>query len=126
VNREDANERRGAANRLVDRVRSPEDFPQVFIYPEGTTTNRSCLVQYKPGAFRCRKPVQPVLIRFPNHFDCITWTWDSPSLGKTIFYTICQLYNRMEVEFLPIYHPSEAELNNASLYASNLGKLMSE
>lgn len=34
---------------IVDRVNSPHDWPQIMIFPEGTCTNKTCLIQFKPG-----------------------------------------------------------------------------
>lgn len=51
---------------------------QILIFPEGTCTNRSCLITFKPGAFYPAVPVQPVLLRYPNKLDTVTWTWDGP------------------------------------------------
>jgi hypothetical protein len=51
---------------------------QVLIFPEGTCTNRSCLITFKPGAFYPGVPIQPVCIRYPNKLDTVTWTWEGP------------------------------------------------
>lgn len=51
---------------------------QVLIFPEGTCTNRSCLITFKHGAFYPGVPVQPVCIRYPNKLDTVTWTWEGP------------------------------------------------
>lgn len=53
-------------------------FPQIIIFPEGTCTNRSCLLSFKPGAFYPGVPVQPVCIKYPNALDTVTWTWEGP------------------------------------------------
>lgn len=49
-----------------------------MIFPEGTCTNRSCLITFKCGAFYPGVPVQPVCIRYPNKLDTVTWTWEGP------------------------------------------------
>ncbi len=66
-------------------------------YAEGTCTNRECLISFKPGAFIPGIPVQPVVIQYKNKFDCMTWTWDSPSMMRLLFYTLCQFHNYMEI-----------------------------
>ena len=50
-----------------------------MLFPEGTCTNRSCLIQFKPGAFYPGAPVQPVVVRYPNRLDTVTWTWEGPN-----------------------------------------------
>jgi len=56
----------------------PTILRQVMIFPEGTCTNRSCLITFKSGAFYPGVPVQPVCIRYPNKLDTVTWTWEGP------------------------------------------------
>jgi hypothetical protein len=96
------------------------------MFPEGTTTNRSCLAKFKPGAFKPGVPVQPVLIRYPNRLDSCTWTWDGESAYKAIYYALAQFTNWMEVEFLPVYEPTEEEREDESLYCKNVETLMAK
>jgi hypothetical protein len=67
---------------IIDSSRIKRPFTcihfQILIFPEGTCTNRSCLITFKPGAFYPAVPVQPVLLRYPNKLDTVTWTWDGP------------------------------------------------
>lgn len=104
VDRDDPNSRNVCKNEIRDRVKSNKGrnyslkninkqykrnrltnyniftgWPQVFIFPEGTCTNRSALAEFKLGAFKPGVPVQPVIIRYPNRLDCLTWTFDGPS-----------------------------------------------
>lgn len=80
VQREDPNSRQNTIKNIVDRARSEEDWPQVVIFAEGTCTNRTALIKFKPGAFYPGVPVQPVLLRYPNKYDTFTWTWDGPGV----------------------------------------------
>ncbi|CAF89448.1 unnamed protein product, partial [Tetraodon nigroviridis] len=43
-----------------------------------------------------------------------------------LWLTLCQLHNAMEIEYLPVYTPSEEEKENPSLFASNVRKLMAK
>ena len=47
----------------VYRCQDGSGWPQLMIFPEGSTSNRKALMSFKPGAFVPGKPVQPVLIR---------------------------------------------------------------
>ncbi|PSN47347.1 hypothetical protein C0J52_06559 [Blattella germanica] len=76
--REDPNSRQNTIKEIIDRATSKQDWPQVLIFPEGTCTNRSCLITFKPGAFYPGVPIQPVCIRYPNKLDTVTWTWEGP------------------------------------------------
>lgn len=76
--REDPNSRQKTIKTVIERASSRDNWPQIIIFPEGTCTNRSCLLSFKPGAFYPGVPVQPVCIRYRNKFDTVTWTWDGP------------------------------------------------
>ena len=45
---------------------------------------------------------------------------------QLLWLTLCQLHTRVEVEFLPVYQPSEAEKANPKLYAYNVRKIMAD
>eukprot|EP00070_Physeter_catodon_P041695 XP_028348589.1 lysophosphatidylcholine acyltransferase 1 isoform X2 [Physeter catodon] len=99
---------------------------EIMIFPEGTCTNRTCLITFKPGAFIPGVPVQPVVLRYPNKLDTITWTWQGPGALKILWLTLCQFHNQVEIEFLPVYAPSEEEKEDPTLYASNVRHVMAE
>ncbi|KAK9309300.1 hypothetical protein QLX08_001039 [Tetragonisca angustula] len=124
--REDPNSRQNTIKEIIERATSKEDWPQVMIFPEGTCTNRSCLITFKSGAFYPGVPVQPVCIRYPNKLDTVTWTWEGPGALKLLWLTLTQLNSSCEIEFLPVYKPSEAEKTDPKLYASNVRRLMAE
>uniref|UniRef100_A0A669AW79 Lysophosphatidylcholine acyltransferase 1 n=1 Tax=Oreochromis niloticus TaxID=8128 RepID=A0A669AW79_ORENI len=66
VSRSDQDSRKKTVEEIKRRARSGGEWPQIMIFPEGTCTNRSCLITFKPGAFIPAVPVQPVVIRYPN------------------------------------------------------------
>jgi len=127
VSREGADSRSKAVNMIKERVLSPLPWPQFAVFPEGTCSNRKALMQFKPGAFIPGAPVQPVLIRYhvPQHMDTVTWTWDQPYGALTcIFLSLSQWSLSSELEFLPVYRPSEEEKADPQLYADNVRALM--
>ena len=63
VCREDPQSRQKTVKTIVERAQNDTVWPQLLIFPEGSTSNRKALVPFKPGAFVPGKPVQPVLIR---------------------------------------------------------------
>ncbi|XP_074680482.1 lysophosphatidylcholine acyltransferase 1 isoform X4 [Strix aluco] len=71
-------------------------------------------------------PVQPVVLRYPNKLDTITWTWQGPGALEILWLTLCQFHNSVEIEFLPVYIPSEEERKNPVLYANNVRRVMAE
>uniref|UniRef100_A0A3B3V8E9 Lysophosphatidylcholine acyltransferase 1 n=1 Tax=Poecilia latipinna TaxID=48699 RepID=A0A3B3V8E9_9TELE len=117
VSRSDQNSRKKTVEEIRRRAHYGGDWPQVMIFPEGTCTNRSCLITFKPGAFIPGVPVQPVVIRYPNKLV---------RLFKILWLTLCQLHNEFVIEFLPIYTPSEEEKRNPALFAVNVRRVMAK
>uniref|UniRef100_A0A8C5EBE1 Lysophosphatidylcholine acyltransferase 1-like n=1 Tax=Gouania willdenowi TaxID=441366 RepID=A0A8C5EBE1_GOUWI len=126
VSRSDQDSRKKTVEEIKRRAHSGGEWPQIMIFPEGTCTNRSCLITFKPGAFIPAVPVQPVVIRYPNKLDTITWTWQGPGAFEILWLTLCQLHNEFVIEFLPIYTPSEEEKKNPTLFAINVRRVMAE
>ena len=81
VVREDPNSRHNTVKEIIRRTNlhnhpnPKERWPQLLVFPEGSTSNRKALMSFKPGAFCPGKPVQPILVRYPNRIDTVTWTW---------------------------------------------------
>ncbi|XP_045462343.1 lysophosphatidylcholine acyltransferase isoform X1 [Harmonia axyridis] len=126
VFRDDPNSRHNTIKEIIKRATSKMDWPQILIFPEGTCTNRSCLITFKPGAFYPGVPVQPVCIRYPNKIDTVTWTWDGPGALKLLWLTLTRPYSYCEIEFLPVYTPNEEERRDPKLYANNVRKVMAK
>ncbi|XP_036135984.1 lysophosphatidylcholine acyltransferase 1 isoform X2 [Molossus molossus] len=126
VSRSDQDSRRKTVEEIKRRVQSNGKWPQIMIFPEGTCTNRTCLITFKPGAFIPGVPVQPVVLRYPNKLDTITWTWQGPGALEILWLTLCQFHNQVEIEFLPVYSPSEEEKKDPALYARNVRSVMAE
>ena len=98
-------------------------YPTLALYPEATTTNGRCLLNFKTGAFRPGCPVQPCIIKHP-------YSWFDPTMseGKTYYYwrLLTQFYNIMTVEFLPPIVPTEAEQHDAQSFAARVRREMAE
>ena len=148
VRREDPNSRQNTIREIRRRTTSPDGWQQILIFPEGTCTNRKGLITFKPGAFYPGVPVQPVCIRYPNRLDTLSWTWQGPGAYvsclpvfafvapfsyflffrrlKLLWLTMTQLYTYCELEFLPVYVPTEEEKLNPKLFASNVRNVMAK
>lgn len=120
VKREDPNSRKTTRNEILTRVLSKMKWPQILIFPEGVCTNRSCLVTFKLGAFSPGVPVQPVLLRYPNTVDTVTWTWQGFTSVQALMLTLSQPFTWVEVEFMPVYSPSEEEKKDPILFANSV------
>lgn len=126
TDRTDQKNKSNTITEIIFRSNPTSDWPQVLIFPEGTTTNGSSLITFKPGAFIPGLTVQPVCVNFCNRLDTIRWTWEGPSAFKAIFYTLCQFNNNLEITYLPVYTPNDAEKRDPQLFARNVREKMSD
>lgn len=111
----------GVVAQLKARVQSEDRYFPPLVFPEGTTHNGRCLIEFKSGAFAPMAPVQPVLLRFP----CCSYTpaWcGAASLGCTLWRTMSQVFNRAHVQALPVMEPQEGE--DAKGYAARVRNAM--
>jgi len=102
-----------------------DEYSQVVIFPEGTTTNGKAMIAFHQGAFVPGVPIQPVLIRYPHHHFDPSFPVGA-TLPQLMFGLLSQIINHMEIEFLDVYQPSEEEKKNPALYAHNVRALMAE
>ncbi|XP_072236299.1 lysophosphatidylcholine acyltransferase 2 [Leuresthes tenuis] len=126
VSRNDPDSRKNTIQEIDNRAKSGGHWPQVLIFPEGTCTNRSCLITFKQGAFIPGVPVQPMIIRYPNKLDTVTWTWQGFGSKTLLLLTLCQLYTTVEIEFLPPHIPTEEEKKSPALFASRVRQTMAQ
>ncbi|KAL1007446.1 hypothetical protein UPYG_G00086860 [Umbra pygmaea] len=126
VSRQDPDSRKNTIIEIENRAKSGGRWPQLLVFPEGTCTNRSCLITFKQGAFIPGVPVQPVIMRYPNRLDTVTWTWQG-FRSKTLFLlTLCQLYTTVEIEFLAPVTPTEEERKKPVLFARTVRDVMAQ
>ena len=108
----------------IDRRAKDNRFPRIGIFPEGTTTNGTSLIKFRPGAFQPGVPVQPVIVKYAfQHMDP-TWSSTSLGLGGLSLRMVTQWYNSMEITFLPVYKPNDDEKRDAVLYSNNVREYM--
>lgn len=89
---------------------------KLVIFPEGTGSNNTCLIDFKKGAFASLTPVKPYLILFHNigflGKDSQTDEFSLAPGGTNAFIHVllcfCYLYfNDVRVMFLPVIKPTE-------------------
>jgi hypothetical protein len=107
---------------LAERALAPPGkFPPLLLFPEGTTANGRALLKFQRGIFLAAAPVQPVAVKFSYTFANSGW-FDSTGLVTHTFQLLCSLFHFIVVKELPLYTPSEAEREDAILYADNVGQ----
>jgi lysophosphatidylcholine acyltransferase / lyso-PAF acetyltransferase len=108
------------------KVRSNDtQFPRMCIFPEGTTNNGGCVMQFKKGAFTPGQPVTPILLTYPNEYyncACSGRNGSDMSLIRCIF----QFHNRMKAVILDAYEPNEEEKADPEKYARNVRDYMAK
>uniref|UniRef100_A0A8C3Y450 Lysophosphatidylcholine acyltransferase 2 n=1 Tax=Catharus ustulatus TaxID=91951 RepID=A0A8C3Y450_CATUS len=118
VSRQDPDSRKNTVAEITRRALARDQWPQVI----NTNTNKYTSIMYSysllivhhhiTSAFIPRVPVQPVLLRYPN------------KLVKLCILTLCQIFTRIEVEFLPVHVPTEEEKNDPILFANRVRQTM--
>ena len=109
-------------DRLLERARDPTSYQPLLLFPEGTTTNGRYLLPFKSGAFLTGGPVQPVLLRY--RWRRFSPAWETISAARHFFFTFSQLYQSLELVYLPIYQPNDAERADPALYAAGVRAAM--
>lgn len=99
------------------------------IYPEGITNSQKGLFRFNTGAFAPGKPVLPVVQRFPYTHMNPAWVSKSKisagnDLPLLLIRYMSQFTMPIQVKFLEVWEPSEAEKQDAMIYANNLQNYM--
>nr|CCC93561.1 conserved hypothetical protein [Trypanosoma congolense IL3000] len=93
------------------------------VFPEACCTNGTAMIRFAPTAFSEGVAVQPVVVRHRYKYFNPSWcSAENPWIF--LLRTMSQLYNRVEITYLPVYEPSEEEKRNPSLFAENVRRLM--
>lgn len=97
----------------------PRRFPALAVFAEGTTNNGLTIMPFKSGAFEPGMPVAPVCIDYDRTLVDHTDSYGN-KLGLGLLVMGMLRRTTIYVSFLPIYVPSAAEVDDASLYAENV------
>eukprot|EP01138_Halocafeteria_seosinensis_P014469 gb/GECG01014772.1/.p1 GENE.gb/GECG01014772.1/~~gb/GECG01014772.1/.p1 ORF type:complete len:597 (+),score=56.24 gb/GECG01014772.1/:1-1791(+) len=124
VSRTSAESRRQTKNEIVFRANDNPIpgyvWPQILIFPEGTTSSQDTLLTFKTGAFNAGAPVQPLYTRLPNSNIDLSLSNGGPQALEVVIRGLLQLYNTIEFHWLPPYSPTAEERNNPELFAENV------
>mmetsp|Transcript_60087 Transcript_60087/g.127298 ORF Transcript_60087/g.127298 Transcript_60087/m.127298 type:complete len:491 (-) Transcript_60087:474-1946(-) len=134
VDRNHEDSRRATLNQIQSHCEAwnLNDRP-LLIFPEGTTTNGEGLLPFKRGAFVGGVPVRPVLILPTGQWDPATTSYKQTSHGpeatsdmEWVTQFFIHVAHTFAIAVLPPYFPSEAEKNDADLYAKNVHDYMAQ
>jgi len=107
----------GTTQLLKERAAKPEE-PPVAIYPEGTTSNGSCLGFFHAGAFAAGAPVKPVCLRYT--YSGFNPAYDVISATEWMYGILGSIGIKIEIVSLPVYVPNEEEKKDPLLYGRNV------
>lgn len=81
------------------------EYPPVVIFPEGGTSNGSCILSFKRGAFASSKAVTPVIVKY--NYGLMSPAYDvAPYLALAIM-TMMVVDIQFEVIQLPTFVPND-------------------
>lgn len=127
VDRSRPESRQKAKDALLRRC-VEQGWPQTVVFPEGTCTNGTAVVQFKAGAFSPGKAVQPVALRYSRSplggFDP---SFTTPlNMGTYLLGMLMQVANFVEVEYLPVVVPTEEEQKDDIAFATRVQKVIAQ
>eukprot|EP00928_Gymnodinium_smaydae_P032540 TRINITY_DN23541_c0_g1_i1.p1 TRINITY_DN23541_c0_g1~~TRINITY_DN23541_c0_g1_i1.p1 ORF type:complete len:367 (+),score=36.75 TRINITY_DN23541_c0_g1_i1:152-1252(+) len=102
------------------RCKAGSGLVPLLVFPEATTKSANCLVKFRTGVFVAGEPVQPVVLLYPDHFG-----W-AQSLGGHVRLMLTRCFGCVDMVWLPVYWPNEAERTNPQLFADNVQAAMAE
>ncbi|CAG5104636.1 Oidioi.mRNA.OKI2018_I69.chr1.g1409.t1.cds [Oikopleura dioica] len=107
LDRENRDSRSATVHEINKRVKTEQPLPQLIMFPEGAVTNGKSLLQFKPGAFIPRVPVQPVAVSFEG------WRTGTCSKGTNqawlLLVSFANLRMELRFDYLPVVTPLENE-----------------
>jgi len=101
---------------------TPADRHPVLLFPEGTTTNGKYLLPFKTGAFIAGVPVKPIVLKYKTRR--MSPSWESMNGVRHVMLMMAHPFHSAAVYELPTYYPSQAEKEDAKLYAANVCEYM--
>lgn len=119
VDRDNTQNRTQVQDEIIRRANDPA-WPQVAIFPEGTTTNGSAVISFRNGAFNPGLPVQPVAVSYPNTDIDPSWAGFDVSVGQVALRLMSRVNNTIRFEYLPVHTPTDEERAEPDLFAERV------
>ena len=108
----------------IESIAENAKAPPVLIFPEGTCTNGKSLITFKRGGFDPGVKLLPVCMQYDSDMNPASVGRNSDVLF--LLRVMMQWTNRLKVQVLPVYAPSDKEKEDPILFAENVQNLMSE
>jgi len=102
-NRDDKNSILDSIEERAAKIRANKNYPQVLIFPEGTTTNGKYLISFKKGAFFTKDPIQIVCLKYQERSFGLSY--DVIGDIYCMVFVFCQFVNRLTVTEFDVFDP---------------------
>lgn len=115
---------KGLTDDIISRVKESKeyDLPPFVIFPEGTTTNGSHLIDFRYGAFYPLTAVQPITIKYNFKYFNPCWVVDTGI--RYLIKAGSQFKNSIEVTLLPVIDlETEEEKTNVAVWKDKCFKV---
>jgi len=109
--------------RIVAIAENPK-APPVLIFPEGTCTNGKALITFKRGSFEPGVKLLPVCMQYNSRMNPASVGRNSHILF--LARVMMQWTNKLHVQVLPVYTPSEEDKADPILFAERVQTIMGE
>lgn len=90
----------------------------LLLFPEGTTSNGSCLLRFRTGVFAGGMPVHPVTVKY--EYNRFSPAFESILAPVHTFRMLAEPVNHLRVKFLPPYCPTPEQRTDREAYAKAL------
>lgn len=101
----------------LSNIYNEKDSSNLAIFPEGTTTNGTCILPFKKGAFCQMYPVKPIIIK-TDVINRISLAMDIIEMLNHIIIICCVPYYIVELRVLPVFNPDNSYFK--SIYIKNI------
>jgi lysophosphatidylcholine acyltransferase/lyso-PAF acetyltransferase len=94
-------------NRQLQVAKEGINFNPLVIFPEGTTTNGTGVMEFKKGAFFAELPVMPVYVKL-HRFGPVNYADDITEAFQTVsLYMSSLTLSHLELHVMPIFRPND-------------------
>ena len=108
LDRNDSKDKKLVFDKLSEKlndIKNGKVGTKFLIFPEGTTSNGSHILQFKKGAFFGNYSIRPLVHIVPN--EAVSPAFDVIPMKEHFFFTLCTMPKVTEVLVLPVFHPNE-------------------
>ncbi|CBJ31349.1 conserved unknown protein [Ectocarpus siliculosus] len=96
----------------------------LLLFPEGTTSNGSCLLRFKTGVFAGGVPVHPVTVKYEARR--FSPAFESIYFPVHAFRSLAEPAHHVTVEYLPRFVPTPEQRADRTLYAKAVQRVFCE